>query len=100
MCFWSAIIFVLPAHIPNRADGAGTSVVLVKFLAPHSSKFGLRDQRAHRGGRATLLFHCLRAGCFGFGNQTLDSHLSIGSSFSGRLLMNGKLLLLQFAYPC
>src|SRR6516225_3965693 len=69
-------------------DGAAR-VVLVQFLAPHASQFGLRGQGAHGSSRAALLGHSLGTGGLGFGNQALDSHLRVGDSFRCGLLMDG-----------
>jgi len=62
------------------------------------ANLGLCDQRTHCSGGTAHLFQRLGAGSFGFGSQALDSDLSIGSSLSGCLLMDGKLLLLQFTH--
>src|SRR6516162_1754474 len=75
-------------------------IVLVHFLAPHASQLGLRSQGAHGGSGAALLGHSLGTGGLGFGNQALDSHLRVGDSFRRSLLMDGKLLFLQFSYSC
>ena len=77
-----------------------TSIVLVHFLAPHAGQLGLRGQGAHGGSGAALLGHSLGTGGLGFGNQALDSHLRIGDSFRCGLLMDDKLLFLQFSYSC
>jgi hypothetical protein len=74
-------------------------IVLVHFLAPHAGQLGLRGQRAHSGSGTALLGHSLGTGGLGFGNQALNSHLRIGDSFGRGLLMDGKLLFLQFSNP-
>src|SRR6516165_8617502 len=57
-------------------DGAAR-VVLVQFLAPHASQFGLRGQGTHGGSGAALLGHSLGTGGLGFGNQALNCHLLV-----------------------
>jgi hypothetical protein len=71
--------------------------VLVHLFAPHSGQFGLRGQRSHSSRSAALLGHSLDASGLGFDNEALNGHLRIGGGFGGGLLMNGKLLLLQFS---
>src|SRR6516165_1096172 len=80
-------------------DGAAR-IVLVHFLAPHASQFGLRGQGIHGGGSATLLGHGLDASSLGFGNQALNSYLLVRGRCDSCLLMNGKLLFLQFSHSC
>jgi hypothetical protein len=72
--------------------------VLIILLSPYARQFGLSDPRAHRCGSSSLLLHCLRTGCFGFSNEALDRDLSIDRGLGSRLLMDRKLLLLQFTY--
>jgi hypothetical protein len=74
-----------------------TSIVLIHFLAPHAGQLGLRGQGTHGGGGAALLGHVLGTGGLGFGNQALNRHLRVGDSFRRGLLMDGKLLFLQFS---
>jgi len=75
-------------------------IVLVHFLAPHAGQLGLRGQGIHGGGSATLLGHGLDASSLGFGNQALNCYLLVRGRCGSCLLMNGKLLLLQFSYSC
>jgi hypothetical protein len=74
--------------------------VLIHFLAPHAGQLGLRGQRAHGGSGAALLGHSLDASSLGFGNQALNRHLLVRGRCGSCLLMNGKLLFLQFSYSC
>ena len=83
----------------DALDNRATSIVLVHFLAPHAGQLGLRGQRTHRGGSATLFGHGLGTGGLGFGNQALNSYLLVRGCCGSCLLMNGKLLFLQFSNP-
>jgi hypothetical protein len=58
------------------------------------------DQCRGGGGSATLFGHGLDASSLGFGNQALNRHLLVRGRCGSRLLMNGKLLFLQFSYSC
>jgi hypothetical protein len=77
-----------------------TSIVLVYFLAPHAGQFGLRGQGAHGGSGAAFLGHSLGTSGLGFGNQALNCHLLVRGCCGSCLLVNGKLLFLQFSYSC
>jgi hypothetical protein len=48
--------------------------------------------------RAAFLRHRPSASSFGFGNKALDRYFCSGGGFNHGLLMQGKLLFLQFSY--
>ena len=75
-------------------------IVLVQFLSPHAGQLGLRGQGAHGSSGAALLGHSLGTGGLGFGNQALNSYLLVRGRCGRCLLMNSKLLFLQFSYSC
>ena len=77
-----------------------TSIVLVHFVAPHAGQLGLGSECTHGGSGAALLGHSLGTGGLGFGNQALNCHLLVRGCCGSCLLMNGKLLFLQFSYSC
>jgi hypothetical protein len=62
-------------------------------------QFGLRGQCAHGGSGTALLGHSLGTSGLGFGNQALNRHLLVRGRCRSCLLMNGKLLFLQFSNP-
>jgi hypothetical protein len=80
-------------------DGV-TSIVLVHFLSPHAGQLRLRGQGAHGSGGTAFFGHSLGTGGLGFGNQALNRHLLVRGRCCSCLLMNGKLLFLQFSNPC
>src|SRR5262249_59706329 len=65
------------------------------FFALRTCSAGLRPHSTCDHSRSAI-----STGGLGFGNQALGCHLRVGDSFRRGLLMDGKLLFLQFSYSC
>jgi hypothetical protein len=63
------------------------------------ASYGLGGEGAHGSSGAALLGHRLGTGGLGLGNQALNCHLLVRGCRGSCLLMNGKLLFLQFGHP-
>ena len=78
--------------------GRRAGLVLVHLVAPHTGELGFGSERTHSSRSAAFFSHCFDASSLSFGNEALNSDLSICGSLNSGLLVDGKLLFLQLNY--